>query len=133
MSSGGGYRGLQNFINGIRQCQSKEGERARIDKELANIRTKFKSDRGLSSYEKKKYIWKLLYIYVLGYDVEFGHMEAVAKYFDAIRIVAQDAAVSSPLATPATPRSATVPSLRAVGTASSCSAAYGPYTPQTIQ
>jgi len=78
MSSGGGYRGLQNFINEIRQCQSKEGERARIDKELANIRTKFKQDRGLSSYEKKKYIWKLLYIYVLGYDVEFGHMEAVA-------------------------------------------------------
>ena len=51
---------------------------ARIDKELANIRTKFKADRSLSSYEKKKYIWKLLYIYVLGYDVEFGHMEAVA-------------------------------------------------------
>jgi len=69
---------LHNFINEIRQCNSKEAERARIDKELANIRTKFKSDRGLSSYEKKKYIWKLLYIYVLGYDVEFGHMEAVA-------------------------------------------------------
>ncbi len=68
----------QVFINDIRQCQSKEAERARIDKELANIRTKFKSDRSLSSYEKKKYVWKLLYIYVLGYDVEFGHMEAVS-------------------------------------------------------
>ena len=24
-----------------------------------------------------RYVWKLLYIYMLGYDVEFGHMEAV--------------------------------------------------------
>ncbi len=57
MSTSGGYRGLQNFINEIRQCKSKEAEGARISKELANIRTKFKGDRNLSSYEKKKYIW----------------------------------------------------------------------------
>ncbi|KAK9127635.1 hypothetical protein Syun_016432 [Stephania yunnanensis] len=34
--------------------------------------------RGLSPYEKKKYVWKMLYIYMLGYDVDFGHMEAVS-------------------------------------------------------
>ncbi|KAL5981948.1 hypothetical protein ACLOJK_016015 [Asimina triloba] len=33
---------------------------------------------GLSPYEKKKYVWKMLYIYMLGYDVDFGHMEAVS-------------------------------------------------------
>eukprot|EP00216_Chloropicon_sp_CCMP2111_P002302 CAMPEP_0198244466 /NCGR_PEP_ID=MMETSP1446-20131203/35195_1 /TAXON_ID=1461542 ORGANISM="Unidentified sp, Strain CCMP2111" /NCGR_SAMPLE_ID=MMETSP1446 /ASSEMBLY_ACC=CAM_ASM_001112 /LENGTH=972 /DNA_ID=CAMNT_0043928507 /DNA_START=138 /DNA_END=3059 /DNA_ORIENTATION=+ len=78
MAASGSFRGLQIFINDIKQCQSKEAELSRVDKELANIRTKFKSDKGLSSYEKKKYIWKLLYIYVLGYEVEFGHMEALS-------------------------------------------------------
>lgn len=34
--------------------------------------------QGLSPYEKKKYVWKMLYIYMLGYDVDFGHMEAVS-------------------------------------------------------
>ena len=34
--------------------------------------------QGLSPYEKKKYVWKMLYIYMLGYDVDFGHMETVS-------------------------------------------------------
>ena len=34
--------------------------------------------QNLTPYERKKYVWKLLYIYMLGYDVDFGHMEAVA-------------------------------------------------------
>ena len=29
------------------------------------------------SYQKRKYVLKMLYIYVLGYDVDFGHMEAL--------------------------------------------------------
>ncbi|KAL0370146.1 UNVERIFIED_CONTAM: AP-2 complex subunit alpha-1 [Sesamum angustifolium] len=33
---------------------------------------------GLTPYEKKKYVWKMLYIHMLGYDVDFGHMEAVS-------------------------------------------------------
>jgi AP-2 complex subunit alpha len=32
----------------------------------------------LFRYHKKKYIWKLVYIFVLGYDVDFGHMEAIS-------------------------------------------------------
>ncbi|GAB4859714.1 hypothetical protein Ancab_011194 [Ancistrocladus abbreviatus] len=73
-----GMRGLSVFISDIRNCQNKEQERLRVDKELGNIRTKFKNDKGLSPYEKKKYVWKMLYIYMLGYDVDFGHMEAVS-------------------------------------------------------
>eukprot|EP00897_Mesotaenium_endlicherianum_P000511 jgi/Mesen1/10460/ME000082S09968 len=73
-----GMRGLSLFISDIRNCQNKEQERQRVDKELANIRTRFKSERTLTPYEKKKYVWKMLYIYMLGYDVDFGHMEAVA-------------------------------------------------------
>jgi hypothetical protein len=34
--------------------------------------------QALTPYEKKKYVWKMLYIYMLGYDVDFGHMEAVS-------------------------------------------------------
>lgn len=49
-----------------------------MDKELANIRSRFKNEKGLTPYEKKKYVWKMLYIYMLGYDVDFGHMETVA-------------------------------------------------------
>ncbi|XP_044505744.1 AP-2 complex subunit alpha-1-like [Mangifera indica] len=73
-----GMRGLSVFISDIRNCQNKEAERLRVDKELGNVRTRFKNEKGLSPYEKKKYVWKMLYIYMLGYDVDFGHMEAVS-------------------------------------------------------
>ncbi|XVF05257.1 hypothetical protein REPUB_Repub05bG0156000 [Reevesia pubescens] len=73
-----GMRGLSVFISDVRNCQNKEQERLRVDKELGNIRTRFKNEKGLSPYEKKKYVWKMLYVYMLGYDVDFGHMEAVS-------------------------------------------------------
>lgn len=73
-----GMRGLSVFISDVRNSQNKEQERLRVDKELGNIRTRFKNEKGLSPYEKKKYVWKMLYIYMLGYDVDFGHMEAVS-------------------------------------------------------
>ncbi|XP_047325798.1 AP-2 complex subunit alpha-1-like isoform X2 [Impatiens glandulifera] len=73
-----GMRGLAVFISDVRNCQNKEHERLRVDKELGNIRTRFKNEKGMTPYEKKKYVWKMLYIYMLGYDVDFGHMEAVS-------------------------------------------------------
>ncbi|XP_062209591.1 AP-2 complex subunit alpha-1-like [Phragmites australis] len=73
-----GMRGLSVFISDIRNCHNKEQERLRVDKELGNIRTRFKNEKSLSPYEKKKYVWKMLYIYMLGYDVDFGHMETVS-------------------------------------------------------
>ncbi|GLT51295.1 hypothetical protein SLA2020_247150 [Shorea laevis] len=73
-----GMRGLSVFISDIRNCPNKEQERLRVDKELGNVRTRFKNEKGLTPYEKKKYVWKMLYIYMLGYDVDFGHMEAVS-------------------------------------------------------
>jgi len=76
-------RGLQNFISDLRNAKSKEEEANRVEKELANIRKKFtesvsKGGTSLSSYQRKKYVWKLVYIYVLGYDVDFGHSEIVS-------------------------------------------------------
>lgn len=40
-----GMRGLSVFISDVRNCQNKEQERLRVDKELANIRTRFKNER----------------------------------------------------------------------------------------
>ncbi|CAG8958065.1 hypothetical protein HYFRA_00000409 [Hymenoscyphus fraxineus] len=69
-------RGLVQFIADLRNARARELEEKRINKELANIRQKFK-DGSLSGYHKKKYVCKLLYIYILGWNVDFGHLEAV--------------------------------------------------------
>ncbi|XP_029949542.1 AP-2 complex subunit alpha-2 isoform X1 [Salarias fasciatus] len=77
VSKADGMRGLAVFISDIRNCKSKEAEIKRINKELANIRSKFKGDKALDGYSKKKYVCKLLFIFLLGHDIDFGHMEAV--------------------------------------------------------
>lgn len=69
-------RGLVSFIADLRNARARELEEKRINKELANIRSKFKGG-SLSGYDKKKYVCKLLYIYILGWNVDFGHLEAV--------------------------------------------------------
>lgn len=69
-------RGLVQFIADLRNARARELEEKRINKELANIRQKFK-DGSLNGYSKKKYVCKLLYIYILGWNVDFGHLEAV--------------------------------------------------------
>lgn len=69
-------RGLVSFIADLRNARARELEEKRINKELANIRQNFR-DGGLNGYQKKKYVCKLLYIYILGWNVDFGHLEAV--------------------------------------------------------
>jgi AP-2 complex subunit alpha len=66
-------KGLQIFINDIRSCTTREAENKRVEKELNKIREKFAAGKALTGYEKKKCVWKLLYIYILGYKVDFGH------------------------------------------------------------
>lgn len=70
-------KGLQVFISDIRNCPNKEQEEKRVEKELAKIRLKFTSTKAISGYDKKKYVWKLLYAYMLGYEIDFGHFQAV--------------------------------------------------------
>uniref|UniRef100_A0A2K6E8M1 Adaptor related protein complex 2 subunit alpha 2 n=1 Tax=Macaca nemestrina TaxID=9545 RepID=A0A2K6E8M1_MACNE len=53
VSKGDGMRGLAVFISDIRNCKSKEAEIKRINKELANIRSKFKGKYALDGYSKK--------------------------------------------------------------------------------
>ena len=55
---GDGMRGLAVFISDIRNCKSKEAEVKRINKELANIRSKFK-------VSKFKPIKSSIYKYIL--------------------------------------------------------------------
>ena len=57
---------------------TQEDETKRVDKELANIRQKFTQSNSMTSYNRKKYVWKLVYIFMLGYDVDFGHTEIVS-------------------------------------------------------
>jgi Adaptin N terminal region len=71
-------RGLHNFIGEIKNAANREEEIFRIEKELGNIRGKFTNSANLSSYQKKKYVWKMCYIAMLGHDVDFGHMEFIS-------------------------------------------------------
>ena len=84
-------RGLTTFISDLRNARARELEERRINKELANIRSKFKgtpsprklnglfvADPKLNGYQKKKYVCKLLYIYILGYPLTFGHLESLS-------------------------------------------------------
>jgi AP-2 complex subunit alpha len=56
--------------------RSREAEEKRINKELGHIRQKFK-EGNMSGYDRKKYVAKLLYMHILGYRIEFGHVEAI--------------------------------------------------------
>ena len=66
-------KGLQILIGDIRACHTREEEVKRVELELDKIRQKFSNNKVLTGYDKKKYVWKLIYIYILGYEVDFGH------------------------------------------------------------
>ncbi|GAB4815001.1 hypothetical protein N2152v2_002047 [Parachlorella kessleri] len=71
------FKFTPTYIQDIRNCSTKEQEKERVDKELGKIRKKYTSDKGLADYDKRKYMWKLLYTRMLGYDVDFGHKQAM--------------------------------------------------------
>ncbi|ANB14334.1 Apl3p [Sugiyamaella lignohabitans] len=70
-------KGLVQFIADLRNARAREVEVKRVNAELANIRTKFR-DPNLNGYNKKKYISKLIYMYILGYEIDIGHVESVS-------------------------------------------------------
>lgn len=65
-------KGLTQFIVDLRNSHDVDEERKRINVEIDNIQSKFTS--GLNSYQKKKYVCKLIYIHLLGFtqEVKFG-------------------------------------------------------------
>ncbi|BAM41443.1 alpha adaptin [Theileria orientalis strain Shintoku] len=69
-------RGLVKFITDIRNLRTDEEKEFRIKEEIAKIRVSFASPR-LTDYDKKKNLLKLLYIQMLGFDIELGYLESV--------------------------------------------------------
>ena len=57
--------------------KSKEDEVERVDKEMAKIRKKFTQKTRLTGYGQRKYVWKMVYMQMLGYEVDFGAQEVV--------------------------------------------------------
>lgn len=48
-----------------------------MDKEMAKIRKKFTQKSKLTGYGQRKYVWKMVYMQMLGYEVDFGAQEVV--------------------------------------------------------
>lgn len=71
-------KGLTQFIIDLRNSKNLEEEKKRVNLEINNIQTKFSSGSSLNGYQRKKYICKLIYIYLLGYtdEIDFGLEES---------------------------------------------------------
>lgn len=65
-------KGLNQFIVDLRNAHDADEERKRINVEINNIHTKLAL--LLNSYQKKKYVCKLIYMHLMGYtaEVAFG-------------------------------------------------------------
>ena len=72
--------GMLNGVDWFAPGKSPEKEAIRINNELDNIRKNFGSAK-LSGYDRKKYVSKLVFIFLLGNDVEFGHLEVSTERF----------------------------------------------------
>lgn len=70
-------RGLTLYVSDIRNCATREDEEKRVMQELSHIRAKFSTKQQVTSYDKRKYIWKLVYSFLLGYEIDFGHMQII--------------------------------------------------------
>ena len=79
-------KGLTNFFLELREANDVEEERKRFNLEINNIQTKFRSKLNLSRTQKKKYLYKIIYIYVMGFDKlkELGIEESLQMVNSAI-------------------------------------------------
>lgn len=72
-------KGLQQFISDLRAVNAKEEQDKRIKSEIVNIQKQFSSGTKLTGYQRKKYISKLIYIYLTSscntstVNFSFGH------------------------------------------------------------
>ncbi|KAJ1960531.1 clathrin associated protein complex large subunit [Dipsacomyces acuminosporus] len=66
---------LRDLIRAVRVCKTAADERSVIQRESAAIRTSFKEDNSQDT--RYVNIQKLLYIYLLGFPVQFGQLECL--------------------------------------------------------
>ena len=69
-------RNLQRFTESIHRAGSVEKERELVTKELASIREDFKKGR-LNASDRRRDVLKMIYMKVLGYDVDTGFVEVI--------------------------------------------------------
>lgn len=70
-------KGLTQFIVDLRNSKDQDEEDKKINLEINNIKTKF-NNSNLNGYQRKKYVCKLIYIYLIGNPnlVDFGLKES---------------------------------------------------------
>ncbi|ODV62370.1 Apl3p, partial [Ascoidea rubescens DSM 1968] len=68
--------GLTQFISDLRNAKAFDDQDRRINSELVNIQKQFAAGH-LTGYQRKKYVCKLLYIYLMGHKINFGYMESI--------------------------------------------------------
>eukprot|EP00826_Nyctotherus_ovalis_P009337 TRINITY_DN1245_c0_g1_i2.p1 TRINITY_DN1245_c0_g1~~TRINITY_DN1245_c0_g1_i2.p1 ORF type:complete len:966 (-),score=297.21 TRINITY_DN1245_c0_g1_i2:130-3027(-) len=68
-------KGVTSFIGRVKSSSNALEEETKVKQELARVRRKL-ANKGLSGTNRKKCIWKLIYITMIGYDVDFGQTEA---------------------------------------------------------
>lgn len=66
------------FISDIRNCQNKDQERIRVDKELANIRTKFRSEKVRKILSLRLHVLAVRLVF----GIEFGHKRSLTFVFN---------------------------------------------------
>ncbi|XP_028191994.1 AP-2 complex subunit alpha-1-like [Glycine soja] len=73
-----GMRGLSVFVSDIRNCQNKEQVRLRVDKELGNIRKRFKTEKTYSPTLQQKLesiLTNLLYMKQWLVNISLGSLD----------------------------------------------------------
>ncbi|KAK2945844.1 putative AP-2 complex subunit alpha [Blattamonas nauphoetae] len=71
------YRGLTNFITELRATRTRVEEYTRVADEAHHIREVYMDKKNLDGYNKRKYSLKLMFITVMGFTADFGHLEAI--------------------------------------------------------
>ncbi|EKX72364.1 adaptin, alpha, putative [Theileria equi strain WA] len=69
-------RGLVNFITELRSLKGEDEKLLRVKEEIAKVRIVLSAAK-VDSYSKCKCILKLLYIEMMGYDVDLGYLQSV--------------------------------------------------------
>ena len=65
-------RGLHNFIRDLKNAATPDKEAKRVAEELAKIRAKFRGDKELDAYSKKKCLLRAMALFVSCHSSDSG-------------------------------------------------------------